>query len=325
MRINDFPFKLAAVDIDDTLVGRDKRIGHENRLAVEQLIVTGCRVVLASGRRHENMLRYSRELGLDDFVVSSQGALVRHVRTGEIIHRALLAPPEAAEVTALGLARGVSVLHWAGRGVLAQEQSRWTDRYTSDCSDPVAITDLRALRDEPAEKIVWGADPGVISALAPEMRRRYRGRMVVTVTDDWFLEFASTGATKAAGVAAISDRYGIEQREVLAFGDGNNDAALLAWAGLGVAMSHARPAAQAAAKRVAPEGDPESGLARAVEAVFAAHAFDKSRQAGRLDDSFADFSAISGDAPEQRLPSDRPQKRGSSRVALLGRHWPMVP
>jgi hypothetical protein len=230
-------------------------------------------------------------------------------------------------VTGLGLSRGVSVLHWAGRGVLTQEQSRWTDRYTSDCSDPVAITDLRALRDEPAEKVVWGAEPGVITALAPEMRRRYRGRMVVTVTDDWFLEFAATGATKAAGVAAIADRYGIEQGEVLAFGDGNNDAALLAWAGLGVAMSHGRPAAQAAAKMVAPEGDPESGLARAVEVVLEAHAFKGVRQAGGLDGSFADFSVVSADTGERlpRLPSDRGQKRETSRVALLGRHWPMLP
>jgi hydroxymethylpyrimidine pyrophosphatase-like HAD family hydrolase len=273
------------------------------------------------------MLRYSRALGLDDFVVSCQGALVRHARTGEIIHRALLTPPEAAEVTALGLSRGVTVLHWAGRGVLAQEQSRWTDRYTSDCSDPVAITDLRALRDEPAEKVVWGADPGVITALAPEMRRRYRGRMVVTVTDDWFLEFASTGATKAAGVAAVADRYGVEQSEVLAFGDGNNDAALLAWAGLGVAMSHGRPAAQAAAKMVAPAGDPESGLARGVEAVVAAHAFERGRLAGPLDDSFAGFSVVSDAGSDclSRLPSDRIQQRESSRLALLGRHWPMLP
>src|SRR3712207_3038022 len=93
---NDFPFRLAAIDIDETLVGRDKRIGAANRKAVERLAALGCRVVLASGRRHENMLKYGRELGLDDFLVSSQGAVARHGRTGEIIHRALLPTPDAA-------------------------------------------------------------------------------------------------------------------------------------------------------------------------------------------------------------------------------------
>ena len=55
---------------------------------------------------------------------------------------------------------------------------------------------------------------------------------------------------------------------MLAFGDGNNDAAMLAWAGLGVAMPHASEAALAAADRVAPAGNPETALARAVEMVL---------------------------------------------------------
>ena len=55
---------------------------------------------------------------------------------------------------------------------------------------------------------------------------------------------------------------------MVAFGDGNNDAAMLAWAGMGVAMPHASAAALAAADRVAPEGDLETALARAVTMVL---------------------------------------------------------
>ena len=73
MQPTDFPYRLAAVDIDDTLVGPDKRVGAANRAAVQQLRGCGCRVVLASGRRHANMLPFHRELGLDDYVVSCQG------------------------------------------------------------------------------------------------------------------------------------------------------------------------------------------------------------------------------------------------------------
>jgi hydroxymethylpyrimidine pyrophosphatase-like HAD family hydrolase len=39
---------------------------------------------------------------------------------------------------------------------------------------------------------------------------------------------------------------------------------MLAWAGLGIAMPNGRPAAKAAAKRTAPQGNPETALARAV-------------------------------------------------------------
>jgi len=282
MSPTDFPYRLAAIDIDDTLVGPDKRVGAANRAAVQQLRGLGCRVVLASGRRHDNMLPFHRELGLEDYVVSCQGAVARHGITGEVLHEALLPVADAGEVVAEGHERGLTVMYWSADGVFARQRSRWIDKYSADCQgDPVTLLDVESLahRGAPAEKIVWGADPQVIAAIEPEMRRRYDGRMLVMATDECFLEFTSPAATKAAGVAAVAERFGIDRRHVLAFGDGNNDVSLLKWAGMGVAMSHGRPAARAAADRVAPDGDPESGLARAIARIVAdAGAFESTEE-----------------------------------------------
>jgi hypothetical protein len=170
-----------------------------------------------------------------------------------------------------GLRRDFTVMHWSRRGVVANDHTKWIRRYVEDCRDPVAIIDLQSMCDQRAEKIVWGAEPGVIASILPAVRERHGSRFEVTVTDDFFLEFTARDATKAAGVAAVARHYGIAASQVMAFGDGNNDVPMLAWAGLGVAMSHARPAARAAAKLTAPEGNPESSLARAVAAILAAH------------------------------------------------------
>jgi len=265
-----FPYKLAAIDIDQTLVGRDKRIGVHNREAVERLRELGCRVILASGRRHDNMLPYVRELGLDGYVVSTQGAVVRHSNASHVLHEALLLAPEAAGLVTEGLRRDVTVMHWSRRGVVANENSRWVERYIEDCRDPVTIANLggQASWSGPAEKIVWGADPRLIVPLAAMARERYCGRFEVTVTDEFFLEFTALEATKAAGVAAVARYHNVAPSEVLAFGDGNNDASMLAWAGMGIAMPHGKPAAKAAAKMTAPAGDVETSLARAVDALL---------------------------------------------------------
>lgn len=269
INVHEFPYKLAAVDIDQTLVGPDKRIGKANRQAVRRLIELGCRVVLASGRRHDNMLPYHRELGLDDgYVVSAQGAVARHAFKNHVLHEAHLAPRDVAELMGEGLRRDLTVMHWSRRGVVANDHTKWVHRYVEDCRDPVAVVDLRGLFDQSAEKIVWGAEPAAIASLLPAARQRYGGRFEVTITDDFFVEFTAPDATKAAGVAAVARHYGIGPSEVLAFGDGNNDVPMLAWAGLGVAMSHARPAARAAAKLTAPAGSPESSLARAVATIL---------------------------------------------------------
>ena len=123
------------------------------------------------------------------------------------------------------------------------------------------------MADQPAEKVVWAADPAPIAGAYAKLGDRYDGRLTVTVTTDWFLEVTALKANKADGVAAVAASAGISREAVLAFGDGHNDVSLLSWAGLGVAMPHGRASARAAAKVVATDGDPESALARAVDLV----------------------------------------------------------
>ncbi|WP_165250092.1 Cof-type HAD-IIB family hydrolase [Paludisphaera soli] len=260
-----FEFALAAIDIDETLIGHDKTIGPENRRAIARLQSLGCRVVLASGRRHANMLPYYAELGLDDFVVSSQGARVQHATTGEVLHRAEITPEPAARLVAEGLERDFTVLLWLEDRVVAQERTRWIGSYERLCDDPVGIVDLASLAGRSAEKVVWIAEPEVVARTADEVRKRLGDRTLVTITEPWSLEFSAPDANKRDGLAALARKLGIRREAVLAFGDGNNDAEMLAWAGTGVAMPHARPSARSAARIVAPEGDRESALARGIE------------------------------------------------------------
>ncbi|WP_165219955.1 Cof-type HAD-IIB family hydrolase [Aquisphaera insulae] len=265
-----FPYALAAIDIDDTLVGPDKRIGRANRRAVKRLQDLGCRVILASGRRHANMLPYCEELGLDDYVVSSHGARVEHPRTGEVLHRAWLAPEVAASLVAEGLDRGHTVMLWLEGGIFVQAETHWVDAYRQATgNDHVTVADLRTLSNQPAEKVTWSAVPARIAADFAELSARRDPRVYAMITDDWSLELTAAEAHKADGVAAVATSAGIPREAVLAFGDGNNDVSMLSWAGLGVAMPHGRPSARAAARVVAAHGDPESALARAVDHIAA--------------------------------------------------------
>ena len=262
-----FPYRLAAVDIDETLVGHDKKISSNNFQAVRHLQSLGCRVVLASGRRFPNMLRYCHELELDDFVIATQGARVAHARTGEILHQASIEPTVATTLVKEGLARGFSVILWLHDRVVAARHTPLIALYERLTEDVVLIDDLHLLSSEPAEKITWLIDPPLMPGTAAEMDRRLANQILVTVTENWSLEFSALTANKRDGVAALASRLDIPREQVLAFGDGNNDAAMLAWAGMGVAMPHGRPAAHAAANVVAPEGDVESAFARGVEMI----------------------------------------------------------
>lgn len=263
-------YRLAAIDIDDTLVGPDKLISEANLQAVHRLRAMGIRVVLASGRTHENMLPFHRRLGLDDYVISVNGALVKHAETEEVLLERAIAPDVAAEVVEEGLRRNLTVFCFGHHGVYVQREDHWTRSYANENNAAgLFLANLAAGLPEPRLlKITWATDPQRVMELAGEASDQYAGRLHSCITSPQYLEFAGPGSDKGAGVAAVAARYGISPVDVMAFGDGNNDVQMLKWAGLGVAMRNGRAAAHAAADRVSPPGDPETALARSISVLL---------------------------------------------------------
>jgi Cof subfamily protein (haloacid dehalogenase superfamily) len=264
-------FAVAAVDIDDTLVGPDGVVSSANAAALARLVAAGTRVVLASGRSHANMLPFHRMLGLPPGpIISSQGAVVQESDTGAVRFAHAMAPDDVAAVTRHGRERGFAVQHYRPGGIHTETRTRWTAYDQTRNAEPhVEVRDLLAAGEggmvpDDVMKMIWLGDPDAIMHAVSEAQARHEARLAVLRTDPPYLEFTAANVNKATALAAVAESLGASRAETVAFGDGNNDAAMLAWAGLGVAMPHAAPAARAAADRVGPDGDPETALARAV-------------------------------------------------------------
>ena len=264
-------FALAAVDIDDTLVGPDGVVSPANAAALARLVADGTRVVLASGRSHANMLPFHRMLGLPPGpIISSQGAVVQESDTGAVRFAYAMSPHDVADVTRHGRERGFAVQHYRPGGIHTETRTRWTEYDQTRNAEPhrevpdgLTAGQGGAVPDD-VMKIIWLGDPDAIAQAVAEAHARHDARLAVVRTDPPYLEFTAANVNKATALAAVAESLGASRAEVVAFGDGNNDAAMLAWAGLGVAMPHAAPSALAAADYVGPDGDLETALARAV-------------------------------------------------------------
>ena len=130
------------------------------------------------------------------------------------------------------------------------------------------MPNLEQLDGRRALKIVWYGDPEILNQTRPVMSAHYGEKLDILSTERENLEFMPRGINKATALAKVAAELGVRPEKVLAFGDGENDVQMLAWAGMGIAMSHGSQAAINAAKRVSPKGPPETAFARAVDALF---------------------------------------------------------
>jgi hydroxymethylpyrimidine pyrophosphatase-like HAD family hydrolase len=85
--------------------------------------------------------------------------------------------------------------------------------------------------------------------LLPEVRKQWDGRLNAATSVPTYLEFTSIESDKASALAFLCERLGIRQDQCVAVGDGRNDASMIAWAGLGVAVEGSPPEVIAAADR----------------------------------------------------------------------------
>ena len=97
-------------------------------------------------------------------------------------------------------------------------------------------------------------DPDALDELGVRMREQFDGRLWVTKSLPFFLEFADEGVSKASGLGFLAERLGFSRERTVAFGDGENDLDLVEWGGFGVAVENADPRSEGARRLGLPAG-----------------------------------------------------------------------
>jgi Cof subfamily protein (haloacid dehalogenase superfamily) len=265
------PFiRLAALDLDHTLVGSDLALSPGVKAAVAAAMARGVVVTIATGRGAGITSRYAAELGLTAPIICFQGGLVYDYQAKRVLHEVRLDPAIIPVVIELAERYGWNL----------QFETTTMSYLPRVSGHPQALLDLLRLAgwqrvdnlatdlpEIPHKFILTVNDPAQRDALAAELSTRLAEaglNLTVVPSHPILVEGIPAGLSKATGLAWLAEYLGVGREAVLAVGDNDNDAAMLAWAGVGVAMGNSSPAALAAADWVAPSVA-EDGAAAALE------------------------------------------------------------
>jgi Cof subfamily protein (haloacid dehalogenase superfamily) len=224
--------------------------------------------VVVTGRMFQSVARYLAEAGLDDPVVCYQGAVVADPRTGEFLRHVPIPRPLALEAIAAVEAEGFHLNCYVDDELYVAEVTPEARAYADFQHLEIhAVGSLSDWLDRDPTKLVAVGDPVELDGLERRMKERFGGRLYISKSLPYFLEFAHPDVTKASGMDFLAQRLGVSREQAVAFGDGENDVELLEWAGYAVAVANAHDRVLSVADLVCPRASDE-GVAQVIEAYL---------------------------------------------------------
>ena len=238
------------------------------REAIAAARAAGIHFIIVTGRMFQSVRRYAREAGIDDPVVCYQGAVVAEPVSGRWLRHEPIPLELARETIAALNEEGFGPNCYVDDELYVAEITPQAEQYAG-FQDLVLhpVGDLLTWLEEPPTKLVVIDDPQVLQELKERMIARFDGRLYISTSLPYFLEFASPEVTKASGLAFVAEHLGFSREGTVAFGDGENDLELVDWAGFGVAVANAHDLVKERADFVCPSVN-EEGVAQVLEAYL---------------------------------------------------------
>lgn len=263
--------RLAAVDLDGTLLRSDLSLSDRTRAALELAARDGVTVVVATARSPRSARGIAADAGLGGVAICANGAILFDLAEEEIVEHHPLAPDTVRRLAGELRERLPGIVfgweHELRFGSEPAYEARREEGWWPRPEGSYAPCELEAW-ELPVTKLIGRLPPEELEGALALAVALAGDEASATLTGTAFLELMAPGVSKQAALATLADRHGLDAADVVAFGDQVTDAGMLRWAGHGVAVANAHPVALAAADEVTASND-EDGVARVLERLLA--------------------------------------------------------
>lgn len=235
--------KLMAVDLDDTLLDKQKEISLENIKAIHKAKSKNIKIVIASGRPFFRIKPILEILGLDkreDYVIAFNGGIITNGLNGEVFYERTINNQSLRAI--------YDVLR---KYDLCFNVYQDDVIYTSKLEDSIVKLpvykgiDFIYQTEKEINEVKYAHK--VILADRKEKIEKYKNLIVKELGNDFsivrttpnFLEILPKGTSKGGSLKQIRKMLNISRENVMAIGDAENDLSMFDEASISVAMENA--------------------------------------------------------------------------------------
>ena len=256
--------KLAALDVDGTLIRRDLSLSKAVEQALQSLHDAGVEVAIVTGRTMGELIHFRKLLPWIRYFVVSNGSVGLDAERNVRFYEKLL-PLDIARAVEREARKYPVMTEVYAEGMSYVNRDCWdhSELYTAEFLHHFSLADGRVPvesvgtlldeRNEDIEKLYISFRD--IKDL-PKLRsfcETFPVDLVVSIHDG--LEVNQKGVEKGSGLVALCDYLGISPEETAAVGDGMADVAMFRRVGLSIAMENALDFVRQSADLVAPDND----------------------------------------------------------------------
>lgn len=268
--------KLIALDLDDTTLRSDASLAPETAAAISHAVKSGVEVVIASGRAFKSLPEAVLSIDGLRYAISSNGAAIESVADGERIMSFTLKPQSVDCI--LEVFKDERFEAFVG-GQPYCDAEYYAEPLRFGCA-PAYVEYVQTTRlpvenmPEYIRRHILSLDSIDVLCRTVEHKSRLWERtkllpdVYVTSSSPRLIEISDVNAGKGASLERLAQLLDIAPEHIAAFGNGDNDADMLAFAGIGIAVANASKKCLAAADYICPSNN-DHGVAKTIEKLLA--------------------------------------------------------
>lgn len=237
-------YKMIVLDIDGTLTNDEKKITPKTLDALKKAQENGVILVLASGRPVAGLEKLKKELKMDThhgILLAYNGGKLLDAQSGTVLYEKAI-PMERAKAVLRHLEQfPVSPMVMKEKCLYVPNKDGYMADYESIINDLEVVetgTLSEFLNFNPV-KILTAAPNEVLLEHMEKITAPFQEKFAFAMSAPFYLECNMKGINKAASLDRVCQSIGIDSKEIIAFGDAQNDISMVTYAGMGIAMGNA--------------------------------------------------------------------------------------